>query len=126
MTTTIHPLTCSALEQKQEGYQGFKNYPTWAVHLWIGEETYWQARIADSILAGRTLEYASQISHLADIIKDIISEDLYGVEGEGSAPQVGLAADLFNYAIGEVDWREIATIWHGYDVEDLKAMAEDL
>ena len=121
MTTTTHPLTCSALEQKQKGYQGFKNYPTWAVHLWIGEEPYWQERIADSILTGRTLEYASQISHLADIIKDMISEDtvsiLYDVEGEGSAPQVGLAADLFNYAIGEVDWREIATIWHGYDAD---------
>jgi hypothetical protein len=84
----------------EDTYQGWANYPTWAVNLWLSN---------DESLYRETLERASEFKgaphRLAGCLKDWVSDEL--------APDLGasFAADLLGYALGEVDWYEIATSW---------------
>ena len=92
-------------------YNGWSNYETWNVKLWIdneqGSSEYWQEnaeQIWDDSEAGES--YASETRKeasarkLADRLKD---------EFEESKPEVtGMWADLLNAAMSEVDWYEIA------------------
>lgn len=77
-------------------YNGWKNYETWCVALWIdnepGEYLFWRDRAKATL---SELELADELkSHHEDAIHDM---KLYG-----------FAADLMNAALSEVDWREIA------------------
>jgi hypothetical protein len=96
-----------------ETYNGWKNYPTWNVKLWLDndEGLYLQARemVAEARESGAenagvrgwTAEQATRFL-LADALKDWVTDEL--------APDLGasFAADLLGYALGEVDWDEIA------------------
>ena len=127
MTIMTHPLTCSAetVAQNQKGHQGFKNYPTWAVHLWVAEEPQWQYRIAEAVLRNIGRKETAAFKN-TDAIRDIIEEDLYEFDGDGKAPTLGLAADLFKYAFEEVDWFEIAQVFMEYSKEELEMLASEL
>ena len=78
-----------------ETYNGWKNYNTWAVNLWMknteSSNFYWtfQAQRAPSVEA------------LADLLKDY---------HEAGAPDFGASvySDLLGYALQSVDWYEIA------------------
>jgi hypothetical protein len=109
----------------EQGYNGWKNYPTWAVNLWLAndEPLYREAlekareavedapqdlnAIPDGV-TGRgpiwTVEETARF-RLADTLKDWVSDDL--------APDLGasFSADLLGYALGCVDWEEIAVSW---------------
>lgn len=83
----------------QNPYNGWTNYETWVVKLWIdndGSSDYW-AQMADDCLA--TDEGEANTS-LSDILKEAHESELPKVEG--------FAADLLNAAMSEVNWYEIA------------------
>lgn len=92
-------------------YNGFTNYETWAVSLWIGNEesssTYWAGVAADQMRRARMFAHpVYSVSedaryHLADLLKDELTE---------AAPDLGASmyADLLNAALSEVDWANIA------------------
>lgn len=77
-------------------YNGWKNYETWAVSLWLNNEEGTHVELRD-ILRRELDNYKA-----ADIIKDWVNE---------MAPDMGatLWADLMMAALSEVDWVEIAT-----------------
>jgi hypothetical protein len=105
-------------QAKDTTYNGWKNYPTWAVNLWLAndEGLYHEARerasqihggVSDDDLVARgiwTVENAERF-RLADNFKAWVTDEL--------APDLGasFAADLLGYALGEVDWDEIAAAW---------------
>ena len=83
-------------------YQGWTNYETWAVKLWMdndeGSYTYWKERteeIADDAEERDEAEMA-----LADALKEVHEELLPTVQG--------FAADLLQGAFSSVDWIDIA------------------
>lgn len=89
-----------------EKYNGWKNYETWAVALWIdneqssqeyARELAEQSTTDSSISEGRTAEGV-----LADILKQWIEEK------NPLAETATLFTDLLNAALSEVDWYEIA------------------
>lgn len=99
-------------------YQGWTNYETWAVALWIDNEEasyrYWHDRASELYEAvlteqdpygpeeGYNIEdaRAKAVQALARVLHD---------EFEETMPQLkGLWADLLLAAFGEVDWYEIA------------------
>jgi hypothetical protein len=102
------------MSEKSEGYNGWKNYETWAVALWIDNEEplYRESRR----MARNAKEEAEEcpeeelygqprarkaVHYLADSLKEWIEE---------MQPALGasLWADLMGAAMSEVDWHEIA------------------
>lgn len=89
-------------------YNGWTNYETWAVKLWIDNEegsyNYWRERTRDAwkeaeATANFTHKEEAQIA-LAQALKD---------EHEENTPEVtGIYSDLLNAALSEVNWHEIA------------------
>jgi hypothetical protein len=71
-------------------FNGWRNYPTWAVHLWLtnDEATYsaavWEARRG--------------VHALREFVEELVLD-----EGPAS-----LASDLLGWALGEVDWESVA------------------
>lgn len=99
-------------------YNGWKNYPTWAVNLWLSndEELYNETRLrtrralihadTDDLVERKVFTHdESARGELSRTLKDWVTYEL--------APDLGatFAADLLGYALGEVDWYEIAEAW---------------
>lgn len=110
-----------------KGYNGYKNYETWAVALWIdNEEPLYRERL-DRIFY--TLEDASANYETECTVKSVVTIEDYARHrvadmlkdwiGEMS-PDLGasLWADLLNAAISEVDWNELAEHWIPESRED--------
>jgi hypothetical protein len=97
---------------EKKTYNGWSNYETWNVALWIGNEewsdSYWRERtqeVYDEAEADKnfTREERAALT-LADQLKYEIEE---------AAPDLtpSMFSDLLNAALSEVDWHEIASNW---------------
>jgi hypothetical protein len=99
-------------EPEQQGYNGWANYPTWSVHLWLTNE---------QPLYEETLELVSQPVDLLGSESGLVYIDEERRQGYAAAERLksfvrdlidldeaSLRADLVGYALDEVDWREIA------------------
>lgn len=106
-----------------ERYQGSANYPTWAVDLWLSndEGLYNEATdlveraIADAPMDANTIGGIWSVEdtakfRLADTLKEWI-EEITREPLDDAEAFTGIAGDLLNYALGVVDWEEIATDW---------------
>ncbi len=104
---------------KTEKYNGYTNYETWAVCLWInndqGLQEYWDGEAAvvwddtaddpaDSVLTRSD----NARNELADRLKNEHEEQAANILLDSPARGGGLFADLLNAALSEVDWYEIA------------------
>jgi hypothetical protein len=87
-----------------ETYNGWKNYPTWAVNLWLSN---------DEELYNQTVEMAEAYANLdrpkielADSMKTWVRDEL--------TPDLGASfvSDLLGWAFDHVDWLEIASHWY--------------
>ena len=97
---------------------GWKNYPTWAVNLWLSnDEGYgYICEVVAEIVSETesTSEYwtlaESHKYNLSDRLKAICSELPYN-EG-GLMPEIsGMRSDLLGWAFAQVDWDAIAAHW---------------
>jgi hypothetical protein len=93
-----------------ERYNGWANYETWSVALWLDNEAfsyhYWRERARECLeeaTKGRSLSRAEQASAaLASLLKEELEE------GSPLAEQATLYADLLGSALSDVNWHEIA------------------
>ncbi|MFO0890975.1 MAG: hypothetical protein U0790_17760 [Isosphaeraceae bacterium] len=97
----------------KDTYNGFANYETWAVALWLGNDEgtyrYWRDAAADakrpgavnSTMLQRDMRASAAPKYrLAERLKDEVTEE---------APELdGVFADLLHAALSEVDWHEVA------------------
>jgi hypothetical protein len=95
-------------------YQGWSNYETWCVKLWIdneeGSHLYWGERARERYEESKEEndELHAARCALADELKEAF---------EDAAPELqGMWADLLNAALSEVNWYEMA----GSMLEDAK------
>jgi hypothetical protein len=91
-------------EEEKKGYQGWSNYETWAVKLWIDNDestvTYWSERAKELKKEGD--------EHLSLLLADELKEDHEEAMDEAGLAEKGLFTDLLYSALGEVEWYEIA------------------
>lgn len=107
-------------------YNGWKNYPTWAVNLWLEndrglyemtlEATQDEINDAPNCIQVRddiwTVEQATRFN-TADRLREMVEELPhmgYGTD-DGEFPTTGIPADLYGWALEQVDWHEIAQSW---------------
>ena len=97
--------------KKKAEYQGWSNYETWAVALWINndqglyemfKEDVEQMRSDGSSDLAEEGSYSDIVVNMADNMQGFFEEQVEGLNLEG------VFADLMNRAMSEVDWREIA------------------
>lgn len=90
-------------------YNGWKNYPTWAVNLWLSNDEGLYKQTRELVAATRSFQHFEaaglEVYRTADYLKQWVTDDL--------APDLGatFAADLLGYALDCVDWHEIAKAW---------------
>jgi hypothetical protein len=90
-------------------YNGWTNYETWNVNLWIdndqGEQEYWQERAADCLENTKDDDdpRGNAIAALSNEM-EYVFDDLY----DEQKPKSGPLADILRAALSEVNWHEIA------------------
>lgn len=91
-----------------ESYNGWTNYPTWAVALWLDNDEGTSAAVAELVADWNEQTSGDEggtVTDLADAIREYV-ESLPDVDAvTGSA---GLAADLLGFALSAADWHQLA------------------
>ncbi len=103
-------------------YNGWSNYETWNVALWIDNEqgSYSErCEMSQSIYDDANGDMDEAKRKLSDWLKDWI-EEMNPIASDAS-----LFSDLLNAALGEVDWYEIAENFLE-DVDKIEAEEEEI
>lgn len=99
---------------KDETYNGWKNYPTWDVNLWLSNEPPLYREVLErtsAAIAGSFVMFDHETPEVVarcavgDMLREWVTNDL--------APDLGasFASDLLTWALQHVDWDEIADAW---------------
>ena len=96
-----------------EGYNGWRNYPTWSVHLWLdndaGSQDWWLSEAVDALDTATHPRY-----EIADALKTYVREEI-------ESDDASMASDLLGYALDCVDWYEIADAYLEMAQEEVTA-----
>jgi hypothetical protein len=92
----------------EKGYNGWKNYETWVVSLWMDNEKgsydFWREQAHEIATRSKPTDHFTSKEQAALTLSDVLKS-----EHEAALPELqGFAADLLNAAFSEVYWYEIA------------------
>jgi len=91
-------------------YNGWKNYETWNVKLWLdndsGSQSYWDERAREIAKESKKDKYSSKKQNAQYTLSEELKE--YHEENNPLADQASTYSDLLGGALREVDWYEIA------------------
>lgn len=108
-------------------YNGWTNYETWNVALWIDNEegTYHEAREKTQAAYDATDEDLSHEERCQEAARDL-SNELEEWVKETMLPDLGasFAADLLGAAVSEINWYELAEHWLS-EVDEPEKEAEE-
>jgi hypothetical protein len=85
-------------------YNGWENYPTWCVNLWLTNDEGLYLDMLDFV-AGLLDDELSKYD-ITNSIKEHIENQFRYIDDEAS-----LRTDMLGYAFGIVDWNAIADSW---------------
>jgi len=107
---------------EEKGYNGWTNYETWNVKLWIdndqGDQEFWSEQAQEAYDGAEADEPFTREERAALNLKDRLKD----VFEENTPTVTGCYADLLNSALLEVNWYEIAQslIEDNVEKEDIK------
>ncbi len=99
-------------------YNGWTNYETWVVNLWMGndrpQELYWsdaarecwEQAMPDDSLTRREVAAIALAGRMQDAHRDAADDML-----QAASFEVGPFADLLRASLSEVNWMEVAKYW---------------
>ena len=98
------------MTELDSSYNGWSNYETWVVNLWLGndEGSYntcrtlaqrcYEEAVADQVLSRKERACYQLANELKEMVED----------GNPLASEASVYADLINASLSEVNWKEIA------------------
>jgi hypothetical protein len=97
--------------ESDTSYNGWSNYETWVVNLWLGndEDSYSRCRslaqrCIEEAVADKVFSRIEQACYkLASELKEMVED------GNPIASEASVYADLLNASLAEVNWQEIAS-----------------
>lgn len=93
-------------------YNGWANYPTWNVALWLDFSEEWIVEMARENLGNPGMA--------GEALRDSL-EELRDDSGFNCGQEFGMETDIFNWAWGQVNWYEIGE----HMLEDLEPENEE-
>lgn len=94
-----------------DNYNGWTNYETWCVKLWIdseqGSNEYWHDSARETFENSRSSEYSTRGENARRNLADSLKEHYDELKCE-LMPASGVFTDLLNSALSGVNWFEIA------------------
>ena len=104
---------------KQERYNGWTNYETWCLNIWIDNDQYLNERKAE-LVREVTLHYDDKQVYELSLLLESMVEEL-----KDNALEVGLLSDLLGGAIGKINFYELAEHYIEDFNEDFKRYQEE-
>lgn len=105
---------------EEEGYNGWKNYQTWCVSLWIGNDQFtYQQCMEITAQAIKDCSSGTVCGTIANQLKDFIWQD------NPLTGQANMWADLLGASFSSVDWFEIASHYIEDRKEELETQEEE-
>lgn len=86
-----------------EKYNGYNNYETWLVALWIDNDQCYQEMVQE--LAE---QYSDDENDMASALKEFVEEM---PDVSKALENSGMVADLVNSTLSDVDWYELAEMY---------------
>lgn len=96
---------------EETGYNGWSNYPTWCVALWIDNDQGTYEVVRESVRAWGG--GAALVDELQRTVEDMAEAILPALFESGTH-----VLDLYQWAIGQVDWFELADHYREEVTED--------
>jgi hypothetical protein len=98
---------CASCPSGPSTYNGWKNYETWAVHLWLsndqGSDVMARELVAEAVRLDPDYPRTAAADALRCWTEEVFIDPV--TESEGVC---GLAVDLLRGALSDVDWLEVA------------------
>ena len=102
-----------------ETYNGWTNYETWCLNIWIDNDQYLAERKAE-LVREVTLHYDDKQVYELSLLLESMVEEL-----KDNALEVGLLSDLLGGAIGKINFYELAEHYIEDFNEDFKRYQEE-
>lgn len=104
------------MKNENKTYNGWTNYETWNVSLWLnndqGTQEYWQDRASNWLAISIPSQYATKEENAVFDLTEELKE--YFEENNPLKDTNSCYVDLLNAALREVNWNEIARHIIGY------------
>lgn len=90
---------------ERETVEGWSNYPTWAVNLWLANDR----KLSEEARA--RVRGVDSIEDVPETLKTWVTNQMPDLSRWYGPYGPTCAADLLSYALAEVDWFELAQEW---------------
>jgi hypothetical protein len=105
---------------EHERYNGWTNYETWCLNIWIDNDQYLYERKAELIREVSIHYDDKQVYELSLLLESMVEELKEGVL------EVGLLSDLLGGAIGKINFYELAEhYWEDFNEDFKRYQAEN-